>query len=64
MGTGDGTVGELTKILDNGPNFWCSNIVLVAEGFRAEQQDEFNQYCAEFVTTFKNQPWYPLWKSL
>lgn len=59
-GTGHGTVGELKKILDNGPDGDCLNIVLVAEGFKADQQEKFNQYCDEFVTTFKNEPWYPV----
>lgn len=59
MGITDGSVGGSTKILDNGPNNLRLNIVLVAEGFRADQQTDFNNACDEFVATLQAEPWYP-----
>lgn len=60
MGTGDGTVGGLTKILDNGPNANRANIVLVAEGFRGSEQTAFETACADFVAALQAEPWYPV----
>jgi hypothetical protein len=60
MGVGDGTVGGLTKILDNGPNASRANVVLVAEGFRDTEQAAFESTCADFVTALQAEPWYPV----
>ena len=60
MGSGDGTVGGVTKILDNGSNASLMNIVLVAEGFTAAEQATFDTRCGEFVTTLQAEPWYPV----
>lgn len=58
MGTGDGQVIGITKILDNGPNDARYNIVLVAEGFRDTEQTDFNDFCEDFVDAFRNEPWF------
>jgi|GEM_PF-721747 len=60
MGTSDGTVIGLTKILDNGPNNQRFNIVLVAEGFQntTVAQDDFNTRCQDVVDAFLAEPWF------
>ena len=60
MGTGDGTVQGLTNILNNGPNNSRLNIVLVAEGFQASEQANFNTLCADFVAALQAENWYPV----
>lgn len=58
MGVTDGTIGGLTKILDNGPNASRHNIVLVAEGFSSSEQSDFNDLCDEFITTIEAESWF------
>lgn len=60
MGTADGAVLGLTKILDNGPNSSRFNLVLVGEGFQVGQQATFDARCADFITTLQAEPWYPV----
>ncbi|MDX1614061.1 MAG: M64 family metallopeptidase [Candidatus Promineifilaceae bacterium] len=58
MGTSDGTVQGLTKILDNGPNDQRHNVVLVAEGFQDSEQSDFNDLCEQFRTTLEAEAWF------
>jgi hypothetical protein len=50
---------DSAKILDNGPDNQRMNIVLVAEGFKDTQQDDFDALCDEFVVALQAEPWYP-----
>ncbi len=59
MGVNDGMVLGKAKILDNGPDDQRMNLVLVAEGFREDQQDFFETLCDEFVAALEAEPWYP-----
>lgn len=59
MGTGDGKVVGPTKILNNGLDNARLNLVLIAEGFRAEEKDAFDALCDEFVAALQAEPWYP-----
>jgi hypothetical protein len=58
MGIGDGSVQGLTTLLNNGPNANRLNIVLVAEGFQASEQSDFNDACDDFVSTLQAELWY------
>jgi len=60
MGTSDGTVQGITKILNNGPDASRMNIVLVAEGFDASEQTTFDNLCSDFVASLQAEPWYPI----
>jgi len=60
MGTSDGTIQGIAKILDNGPDASRMNIVLVAEGFAAGEQAAFNAHCDDFVTALQAETWYPI----
>ena len=59
MGTADGAVVGLTKLVDNGPDAQRLNIVLVAEGFRAAELATFATRCDEFVSSLQAEPWFP-----
>ncbi|MHA7287976.1 FG-GAP-like repeat-containing protein [Arthrobacter sp. MDT3-44] len=52
MTTSDGTVQGNTQIFGSAPRNRAFNIVLLAEGFTAGQQANFNTACTEFVTAF------------
>jgi hypothetical protein len=58
MGVSDGTILGATKILDNGADNVRLNMVLIAEGFQAGQQNDFNNLCTDFVNTMTAEPWY------
>jgi chemotaxis response regulator CheB len=61
MGTSDGAVLGLTKILDNGPDDQRFNIVIVAEGYQgntAADQTDFNDRCQQIVDEFRAEPWF------
>lgn len=60
MGLADGTVVGAQKILDSGPDAARLNVVLVAEGFRAAEQNAFNTACDSFVATLQAEPWFPV----
>ena len=60
MGSGDGTILGSSKVLDNGPDNQRLNIVLVAEGFQAGQQGDFDTLCNQFVTALQAEAWYPI----
>jgi hypothetical protein len=51
MSTADGTVLGATQIFGSAPPGQAFNVVLLAEGFTAAQQTDFNDACASFVTT-------------
>ncbi len=52
MGVSDGKVLKTTKIVDKGSNNECFNIVLIAEGFKSDEQKKFEGYCDNFVKAF------------
>jgi hypothetical protein len=51
MGSGDGTVIGITKIMDNGPASDRFNIVLVAEGYQAAELPQFALDAQHFLDT-------------
>ncbi|GAB4316540.1 MAG: hypothetical protein Kow0074_04520 [Candidatus Zixiibacteriota bacterium] len=55
-GTGDGTVLGATKVLDNGPDAERFNLVVLAEGFRASEQEIFNNAVDQIVASLFNYP--------
>lgn len=56
MSTSDGTVIGSTQISGSAPRAQAFNVVLLAEGFTAAQQADFNAACGEFVTAFLATP--------
>lgn len=60
MGSSDGTVQSINKILDNGPDAPRMNVVLVAEGFASTEQTTFNNLCDDFVAALQAETWYPI----
>jgi len=59
MGVGDGEVlGPPVRILGDRPDERAMVIVLLAEGFREEQQDDFNQACDAFARRLQAEDWF------
>lgn len=58
MGTSDGTVQGLTTLVNSGPVEERHNIVLVAEGFTASEQSDFNDRCDEVVAKIQGEAWF------
>ncbi|HUP20801.1 MAG TPA: M64 family metallopeptidase [Gemmatimonadota bacterium] len=56
MGAADGTVLGTSKLLDHGPDNQRYNIALLAEGFTAAQQADFDARCDELVSHLILQP--------
>ena len=56
MSTSDGAVIGSTQIFGSAPRNSAFNVVLLAEGFTAAQQADFNAACGEFVTAFRATP--------
>lgn len=56
MSTSDGTVIGSTQIFGSAPRAQAFNVVLLAEGFTAAQQADFDAACGEFVTAFRATP--------
>ncbi len=54
MGANDGKVLKTTKIVSKGPDKDCFNVVLVAEGYKADEQKKFEQDCQTFVNAFNS----------
>ena len=52
MSTADGTVVGTTQIWGTAPRNRAFNIVVLAEGFTAAQQNDFNTQCETFLTAF------------
>ena len=52
MSTVDGAVLSNTQIAGSAPRNRAFNVVMLAEGFTAAQQTDFNNACATFVTSF------------
>ncbi|MCU7495157.1 MAG: hypothetical protein HF314_18535 [Ignavibacteria bacterium] len=52
MGSSDGKDIKTTKIVDKGPAKDCFNVVLIAEGFKADEQILFEQDCDTFIKAF------------
>ena len=50
MTTSDGSVLGMTQIAGSAPRNRAFNVVLLADGFTAAQQNDFNTACADFVT--------------
>ncbi len=55
-GTGDGTVLGATKVFDNGPDSERYNLVVLAEGFQATEQDAFNAAVDQIVASLFDYP--------
>jgi len=58
MSTADGAVIGATQIFGSAPRNRAFNVVLLAEGFTAAQQDDFDTACAGFVTALRATPPY------
>lgn len=49
MGAGDGTPGVIQPLVDNGPAAARWNLVLVADGFQADELQTFHDQCSAFA---------------
>ncbi len=58
MTTSDGTVQGATQIFGSAPRNRAFSIVLLADGFTAAQQTDFNNACNAFVTALRATPPY------
>ena len=58
MTTSDGAVIGVTQIFGSAPRGRAFNVVLLAEGFTAAQQNDFNAACTAFVAAFRAAPPY------
>src|SRR3954471_12426059 len=58
MGTADGAVIGNAQIFGSAPRNRAFNVVLLAEGFTATQQNAFNDACTAFLTAFRATPPY------
>jgi IgA Peptidase M64 len=56
MTAADGAVLGTTQILGSAPTNRALNIVLLADGFTAAQQNDFNAACTAFVTSLQTTP--------
>ena len=56
MTTADGAVLGATQVFGNAPRNRAFNVVMLAEGFTAAQQGDFNNACNAFVTAFRATP--------
>lgn len=56
MTTADGSVIGSTQIFGNAPRNRAFNVVLLADGFRASEQNTFDQTCMAFVESFRGTP--------
>lgn len=56
MATTDGAVIGTTQIFGNAPRNRAFNVVLLAEGFTAAQQENFNTACLAFSNAFRATP--------
>src|SRR5215212_2206227 len=53
MTTSDGSVVGMTQVFGSAPRNRAFNVVLLAEGFTAAQQNDFNNACTAFVNAFR-----------
>jgi hypothetical protein len=56
MTTADGSVLGMTQVFGSAPRNRAFNVVLLAEGFTAAQQNDFNAVCTAFVNAFRATP--------
>jgi hypothetical protein len=56
LGTSDGSILGSTQIFGSAPRNRAFNVVLLAEGFTATQQNAFDTACDAFVTAFRATP--------
>src|SRR5215208_941303 len=56
MATTDGSVLNMTQVFGNSLRNRAFNVVLLAEGFTAAQQNDFNTACTGFVEAFRATP--------
>jgi IgA Peptidase M64 len=56
MSTADGSVIGSSQIFGTAPRNRAFNVVLLAEGFTAAQQNDFNNACTAFVNAFRGTP--------
>lgn len=52
MGANDGKVEGKKKIVSQGPDNECFNIVLLSEGFKKDELTKFEGYCDDFIKKF------------
>jgi hypothetical protein len=55
-GPGDGTVGDTTKIVNNGPASDRFNLVLLGDGYTTDEQGKFAEDAQDFVDFLFNTP--------
>ncbi|MGB8382127.1 MAG: M64 family metallopeptidase, partial [Dermatophilaceae bacterium] len=53
MSVQDGTIQGTTQVFGSAGRNWGFNIVLLAEGFTATQQNAFNNACTDFTSTIR-----------
>lgn len=56
MTTSDGSVLGMTQVFGGAPRNRAFNVVMLAEGFTAAQQNDFNTACTAFVAAFRATP--------
>ena len=56
MSTSDGSVLGNAQIFGSAPRNRAFNVVMLADGFTAAQQNDFNNACTAFVTAFRATP--------
>src|SRR5262249_55876382 len=65
VGTADGHVVGVQKVVDNGPNAERYNIVILGDGYRASELDKFAADVDAFVATFQGTaPYDKLWPGI
>ena len=65
MGTADGTVVGPTKIIDHGPDADRWNLVIVGDGFRADQQAAFETAATDFAAALQTtKPFDDAWERI
>ncbi len=62
MGTSDGAVGSTSKLVDHGPDATRWNLVIMSDGFTADEIDAYHVAAESFVTKlFATQPFRRMW---
>ena len=65
MGTTDGQVVGVQKVVDNGPNADRYNIVILGDGYRADELTKFAADVDTFISTFHaTAPYDKLWPGI
>jgi hypothetical protein len=56
MTTADGTILGTTKIVDNGPSIWKWDLVIMGDGYQANQMTQYANDVRQFVDTLSHTP--------